>query len=151
MTIELQLADTDQVALVDSDFAHLARYRWRLSPKGFVFRHGDKVFRLKHVVFGAQPPRGFGIGFANGNQLDCRRENLRCIPVQFGSQGQGAQKRNTTGLRGAHFDRSRGKWVAAVRINKKYFNLGRFDTAEEAGAVARDFRLKNMTYSSDNR
>jgi hypothetical protein len=148
MTIPLQLAGTDAVALVDDDFAHLRRYRWRLSPKGFVFRHGDRVVKLKNSVFGSAPP-GFGVAFANGDQLDNRRENLRCIPLRFVNQGQSAQKRNATGLRGAQFDRSRGKWKAAVTIEGKRRNLGRYDTAEEAAVVAREFRLKNMMYTTD--
>ena len=148
MTINLQLVGTDAVALVDDDLADLARYRWRLSPKGFVFRHGDKVVKLKNCVFGSAPS-GFAVTFANGDQLDCRRENLRCIPAKFVNQAQRVQRRNTTGLRGVHLDRSRGKWLAVVTIEGKRKNLGRYTTAEEAAAVAREFRLAHMTYTSD--
>jgi hypothetical protein len=39
---------------------------------------------------------------------------------------------NTSGFVGVSFDKHSNKWIAVITINKKYHNLGRFDTPEEA-------------------
>ena len=44
----------------------------------------------------------------------------------------GHSRRNTSGVRGVCWDSSRGKWMAKIKIGKKWKNIGRFDAKEAA-------------------
>ena len=46
-------------------------------------------------------------------------------------------KSNTSGYVGVHWDKSKDKWVASIRINIKPIKIGSFLTIEEA-VLARD-------------
>lgn len=80
--IEIVVAGSARPALVDDDFAHLQRYRWRISNnwKGVVFRYGEKRVKLSHAIAGV-PPRGFGVVHDNGDLMDFRRFNLIFEPM----------------------------------------------------------------------
>ena len=41
-------------------------------------------------------------------------------------------KNNTSGVRGVHFDESRGLWIAQIMFQRKAHLLGRFKTKREA-------------------
>ena len=41
-------------------------------------------------------------------------------------------KNNTSGVRGFHFDKDRGLWVAQIMFQRKAHLLGRFKTKREA-------------------
>ena len=79
--IALQIVGSDRPALVDDEFADLARYRWRLHRKGHVYREGDRPIKLVHTIFGAKPPAGWVVAHANRDRLDCRRDNLQLITL----------------------------------------------------------------------
>jgi hypothetical protein len=71
--------------------------------------------------------------FYNGNTLDNRRANLRLAsPPQNAHNCKVARTNNTTGFKGVSFDKPRGRWIAYIRVLGKRYNLGRFNTAEEA-------------------
>jgi hypothetical protein len=61
--------------------------------------------------------------------------NLRLATFAENAYNTGASKRNTSGYKGASWDKSRGKWTAHISFNGKQINLGRFGTAIEAAAV----------------
>lgn len=81
---------------------------------------GDKSLMVDHI---------------NGNPLDNRRANLRMLSAQNNSRNQKDRADNTSGFKGVHFDRSRGKWMAHITEAGKMRNLGRFDSMEEAKAA----------------
>ena len=54
---------------------------------------------------------------------------------------------NTSGYRGAFFDKQRGKWKAIVKKAGVNHCGGHFDTPEEAGDAARELRNKLMTHN----
>lgn len=41
-------------------------------------------------------------------------------------------KANKSGVVGVNYDRSRGKWMAGIRFQGQKYNLGRFDSFEDA-------------------
>ena len=41
-------------------------------------------------------------------------------------------KNNTSGIRGVHFDKDRGLWVAQIMFQRKAYLLGRYKTKREA-------------------
>ena len=40
--------------------------------------------------------------------------------------------KNTSGTKGVDFDKFSNKWRAAITLNGKYYNLGRFENKEDA-------------------
>lgn len=139
--IKLKLYGTELTALIDDEFEHIQRYRWRLSDKGLVYRHGNKVVRLHQVILGSKPLPGFIVNWRNGNRLDCRSANLHCIPLSLKAEISAPSRPNRSGgARGVCFDRSRGKFVAQLTVNGVARRLGRFDTLEEATEAVRDLR-----------
>ena len=65
----------------------------------------------------------------NGDRSDNRLTNLREL-----SQSENVRKKAPAkdGLRGAHFDKARGKWLSQIRVDGSQQFLGRFDTEQEA-------------------
>jgi hypothetical protein len=73
------------------------------------------------------------IDHINGIKTDNRIENLR---EANNSENQQNQRKppssNTSGFLGVTKYKSRGNWIAGIKINGKRINLGYFDTPEEA-------------------
>ncbi len=81
-------------------------------------------------VYGEWPDQE--IDHINGNGCDNRIANLRLATHAQNCQNQRKPKHNTSGLKGAYFDRRLGKWLAQIRCNGTQHYLGYFDTAKEA-------------------
>lgn len=68
---------------------------------------------------------------------DLDRSNNRWANLREATQSQNCANapitsRNTSGFKGACFDKSNGKFVASVRFQGRHVHLGYFDTAYEA-------------------
>lgn len=68
----------------------------------------------------------------NHNGLDNRKSNLRICNISQNGMNKVRPKNNSSGHIGVSWDKSRGKWMAHIKLNGKGKNLGRFDTFEEA-------------------
>lgn len=77
------------------------------------------------------------IDHANTDSLDDRIENLRQATRNQQSMNMKVKRNNTSGHKGVHYDKARGKYMSFITINGKMKNLGRFDTIEEAIEVRR--------------
>lgn len=80
------------------------------------------------------------IDHINRVRHDNRIENLRDAITHKNNLGnQSLQKRGKTSkYKGVCFDKNRGKWMAAIKVNRKTVYLGRF-TNEELAAEAYNF------------
>lgn len=73
------------------------------------------------------------IDHIDGNRLNNAFANLRDVSPKTNQQNhRRAHKNSTTGLLGASWDKSRGKFIARIKIGNQNKSLGRFATAEEA-------------------
>ena len=75
---------------------------------------------------------GVSVDHRNGDGLDNRRSNLR--PCSH-SQNMCSQKKNITnksGFKGVNFCKQQKRWRADITSQGKRYNLGRYDTKEEA-------------------
>ena len=59
-------------------------------------------------------------------------EHLRATTQLQNARSQGLRSNNTSGVRGVHWDKSRNRWAARVRVGDKKHHVGRFETLEEA-------------------
>jgi HNH endonuclease/AP2 domain len=98
-------------------------------------------------VHGEWPAKG--IDHINGNTSDNRVGNLRLADQSENNQNRrAASSRSKTGLLGASFDKARGKYIAFIRSAGKGYNLGRFDTAEQAHAAYVTAKRKLHSHST---
>jgi len=74
-------------------------------------------------------------------------ESRRGVPLTHDHKAKLAEanrQRKTlaaSGIRGVYFDRSRGKYQAWVKADRKMIHLGRYATADEASAAVREYAL----------
>lgn len=78
------------------------------------------------------PPRGMVVDHANGDGLDNRRTNIRICTQGENLLNRGANRTSTSIYKGVGWDKSRGKWMAKLKVNGRTLNLGRFDDERDA-------------------
>jgi hypothetical protein len=67
--------------------------------------------------------------------------NLRSTTQQLNNMNQGPQKNNSCGLKGVHWRRDMGVWRASIRVNRKLYHLGHFQTKEKAALAYNEAAL----------
>jgi hypothetical protein len=138
-------------ALVDDDYATLARFKWTLDRDGYAQaspRRGVKL-RLHRVVLGLSKGDGFEADHRNGDPLDNRRENLRVVTRRQNGQNVPARR----GHRGVGYDPSRPTakcWRARIG-GLQGAHIGWFLTEDEAAAAVRVWLAEHMPYAEQER
>lgn len=93
---------------------------------------------LHRFILGAGD--GKKVDHRDGDGLNNCRHNLRQVtPQQNMCNRTRVHPANISGFRGVSWDSSRGKWIAQSRTFGINHHLGRFDKAEDAGAVVSKF------------
>ena len=97
-------------------------------------------------------PEGMVIDHMCHNRACVNIEHLRLATTKQNAENLGpVRSNNTSGYRGVSLHRPSGKWFAYIRHNSKRIHLGSFDSADEAGEVARLARLNLFTYNDLDR
>ncbi|MBK8139547.1 MAG: HNH endonuclease [Chloroflexi bacterium] len=145
-TITIQLTQ-GYVAIIDAADADIAQFKWTAHLKKgrdavYAYRHtrtdGGKIERifLHRLILCRMMQRTFARGelvdHINRDGLDCRRANLRVATPSQNQANRKIRKDAIGGLKGAVWDKSRGKWQAKIRAFGKNIFLGRYETAIEA-------------------
>ena len=79
-------------------------------------------------------PKGMFVDHINHDSLDNRRCNLRLTTKSENMMNRRKLTPNASGLKGV-YKKSKNKWYSKIKANGQEFNLGTFDTAEEAHAA----------------
>ncbi len=120
------------VAYVDAaDYEELNRYTWHLASGGYAGRHEKHKLVLMHRQI-MNPPEGMQVDHIHRNRLDNTRAHLRvCTRLE---NAQNRTKVTGAGSRhlGVLYNKSREKWVARIRVEGKYRQVGSFDNDEDA-------------------
>jgi len=107
------------------DGFYAARKQWNKTTKKY-----DSL-RMHAVIMNT--PKGMDTDHINGDKLDNRCSNLRiCTRSQNKVSSSLNRKDNTSGHKGVHFDKSRGKYMAHISVGGRMSNLGRFDDIKDA-------------------
>lgn len=87
-------------------------------------------------------PENAEIDHINHARNDNRLCNLRFVTGSENSKNKSVSSRSTTGVTGVHFSKTRKKYVAQIKVNRKAMHLGMFETLEEAAAARAEANLK---------
>jgi hypothetical protein len=66
------------------------------------------------------------VDHVDSDGLNNRRANLRPATHSENQQNRRMAENNTSGYKGVSFDKSKGRWRAAIKLNGRTINLGRF-------------------------
>lgn len=137
-----------QYAIVwESDYEWLMEWKWCawLNPDTktyYALRNSPMVDGRSHIIHMHRFILGLEYGnpskgdHKSGVTLDNRRANLRNADNSESSANtKKLRKNNTSGYRGVCWDKKRQKWFAQIDWRRKHYNLGYFDTKEEAYAA----------------
>lgn len=148
-TYKLRLVNSDRVALVDAEYAWLAKYRWRLDKRGYVFRHSEKKITLHRQII-RDVPTGYLVDHINRDRLDNRAKNLRLLTPEQSAQNRGSYRGSTSRYRGVFWDSERQRWAATVGHNGRNYHQGRFDSEEEVAFAAQAARRELLPFSNED-
>lgn len=92
--------------------------------------------RLAFVLMLGRPPSQV-VDHINGDPADNRWSNLRECSTSINAQNRRNARidNQSSGLLGAHWEASRGKWKSQIRTNGRVKHLGYFQTPQEAHAA----------------
>lgn len=129
-----------QQTLVDEDVSLLlCAYDWYL-VSGYATRsdggQGQSIALHREIMGLSRGQTTKLVDHINGDKLDNRRINLRVCTRAQNAWNSVLYSTNTSGYKGVYPDTERpGYWRAAIRINGKPKNLGRYKTKEEAACA----------------
>lgn len=89
-----------------------------------------KTHRLVFMMHNGYLPEQ--IDHIDGNKLNNRIDNLRPATNGQNRHNTSIQKNNSSGVKGINWQKRDNKWQARVMLNKKSYQVGYFDTLEEA-------------------
>lgn len=103
-------------------------------------KSGGGNLLLHRVIMDAAPR--VHVDHVDSDGLNNRRCNLRLASRAENAHNTRLSTRNTSGVKGVHWDHARQKWVARLRSHGQNHNLGGFASLESAAQAidfARDF------------
>lgn len=126
------------------DLHLLKKYSWHVRKGKLTYVAtciNKKTAYLHRIILNA--PKGMDVDHIDGNPLNNSRKNLRLCTR---SQNLAAKRRlhnvSTSGFRGVHFMKAKGRFQAHVHKNGKKIHVGSFGSALEA-AKAYDIAAEN--------
>ena len=135
MTQKIYLSQQKFALVDDEDYENLQQFNWSLhvTAGSDYAKHiikGTNLTELMHRRI-MNAIKGQEIDHINGNGLDNRKSNLRIVTHQQNLMNQ-KKTRGISQFKGVTWDKSRKKWMARIKLNRKTINLGRFETEKEA-------------------
>jgi len=104
--------------------------------------------RVAWALYYDEWPNGT-IDHINGDKLDNRIENLRCVSSIENARNAALGANNTSGVVGVHLHKDTGKWTAQIRANDKTIALGLFKKKGDA-IIARKAAEKVLGYHENH-
>jgi len=141
---EISLTQGYVAQVDDADFEAVSKYPWRVMINrrfkrgGFyaltnIVRDGKKTtIQMHRMILALLPGDKRCVDHIDHNGLNNQRSNLRVVTVAQNNQYQRKISTATNRLKGAHWEKSRGCWVARILVDGKHLNLGRFGSEQEA-------------------
>lgn len=106
-----------------------------------------RTFLAHRIIWGMMNPEnklqpGEEIDHIDHNRENNLLSNLRKTTRKENSRNLSLARNNTSGVTGVSFDKTRGKWRAEIKVEKKLIHLGRFETIDGAIAARKAAEVK---------
>lgn len=140
------------------DYIKIKDYNWFKNDQGYFLaricsKEGEwKTIRLHRVVMD-ENRKEIEVDHIHGKEsrFDNRKNNLRLATHSQNNINKGNQKNNTSGVRGVNFDKNTQKWRARITKNKINYELGYYNTLEDATKARKEAEEKYFgEWSYDN-
>lgn len=125
-------------AIIGADDVHIVcGFKWYACKRRNVTyatsknRFGKTVYMHRLLM----KPGSAQVDHISGDGLDNRRSNLRLATHAENAANEGLRANNKSGAKGVGWHGQRRKWYARIRANGCRYNLGLFNTLEEAKAA----------------
>ena len=128
------------------DYDKIKNYCWRIDCNGYVITKKEGIRLHKLLLDDAET-----IDHINHKRHDNRKCNLRKATYSQNGMNRSITKRNTSGVKGVSWYKSRNKWIAYISFNKRFINLGYFDNFNDAVKTRKEAEEKYFgEWSYDN-
>lgn len=124
----------------DEDYNFLNQWKWHYQNAGYACRaewigiingiEKSKCILMHRIILNT--PSDKHTDHINGNRLDNRRCNLRICNRKENQRNQLKQKNTSSKYKGVYWDKTKNKWFAGIKINRKTKYLGRWKNEEQA-------------------
>ena len=122
--------------LVDiADVDLVLTQKWHVCHGYARTRSGNGHLLLHHLIIermGLELPPGYVVDHRDRNRLNNTRRNLHVVTPQENAHNLSMKKNNKSGYTGVSWAANVGKWYACIRRNYRRYDLGRYDTLEDA-------------------
>ena len=134
------------------DFEKVQKYHWYEESNGYIRSSGKKKEDKVHIhrlIMGF--PDGMNIDHINHNTFDNRKSNLRIATTSQNAMNHVLGTRNTSGVTGVVWVKSRNNWKAEIKLNGETIYLGSFDKFDDAEKTRKEAEEKYFgVYSYNN-
>lgn len=96
-----------------------------------------KEHRIIMMLCFGHIPENAEIDHVNHVRDDNRLANLRFVTRRENLRNQSVSSKNTSGVTGVSFWKTKKKYIAQIKVNRENIHLGYFDTLEEAAEARR--------------
>lgn len=123
------------------DFEKIKQYCWTMKNNGeysyWYTKTTETTLQLHRLIMDCNDINQ-RVDHINHKVSDNRKQNLRICEHYQNIINCKTYSNNTSGCKGVHWDKSRNKWVARITVNKKNYQLGRFENFEDAVKVRKE-------------
>ncbi len=128
-------------AIIDiEDVEKCKEYKWRHERTYVVTSHKRKNIYLHRFL--KQPSDFKVVDHIDRNPLNNRKSNLRICSLQANMLNKSKNSRNKSGVTGVFWHKGMKRWWATIKYKYINYDLGYFDSIEEATKVRREAELK---------
>jgi hypothetical protein len=142
----------DQECIIDTeDYNKIKDYHWSLSLEkstnrfyvmSYFKKNNKSIHSLIQRIILDIIDSNFEGDHINHDTLDNRKNNLRKCTTSNNAMNRFINKSNKSGYKGVSWQKDRKKWAAAIKVNYKSINLGRYNNKIDAAKVYNQAALK---------
>ncbi len=145
---KIKLNNSDLCAIVDDeDFDEINHHDWYLHlgrAKSVKPINDKRIYLHQYLLLNKinENKSKIFIKHKDKNLLNCTRSNLIIITAEEKTRQSNNRLNKTSKYRGVSFDSKSNGWRASITINKKLYNLGTYDSEEEAYRIYKEYKDK---------
>ena len=134
--------DVDDIPLIEDKNWHAVKdpKSGRVYPATHLLADGvDESVSMRTMVLRAKPTISYAL---SGNNLDCRKANLRDVSKAQSSWRNGKRSDNKTGHTGVFWSKEKQRFIAKMITNGVEQYIGSFRTVEEAAEAVNQAEVR---------